>query len=53
MNPKMRWCPKPDCVNYVEKIGRAKTAKCVCGTVICLKCGAIEHPGFRCGNVAD
>ena len=22
LNPNLKWCPRPDCVNYVEKQGR-------------------------------
>ena len=53
MNPNMRWCPKADCIHYVEKVGKKNTAMCECGTEVCLKCGAVAHAGVRCANVGD
>jgi hypothetical protein len=29
MNPNLRWCPRPNCTNFVEK-GKHRKVKCKC-----------------------
>ena len=53
-NPDLRWCPNPRCgkvVNIKQKSG--KTAKCVCGTEICVKCNREGHGKLTCKEVFD
>ena len=54
LNPALKWCPRPNCMNYVEKRSRfQKTVVCACGTSVCLKCGEVAHPGNKCGAVDE
>ena len=52
VNPRLKWCPRPGCPHYVEKKGFAqRTATCECGQRVCLKCGGVDHPGTKCGQL--
>ena len=54
LNPNLKWCPRPNCMNYVEKKGKfSKTAFCECGENVCLKCGEVAHPNSKCGVVDE
>ena len=50
LDPNLRWCPRPDCGFYVEKKPKCKTAKCKCGTNVCMSCGAEAKDMHKCGQ---
>ena len=44
----LKWCPQPDCPETVKKpCCCVNQAMCVCGNLMCWKCGEIMHQG-RC-----
>jgi IBR domain, a half RING-finger domain len=53
MNPNLRWCPRPDCNNYVKKGKKGNQVKCECGYEICFKCGMQWHGKSKCEDVVD
>jgi len=54
MDPNLRWCPRNGCLNFVKRRGRFhRRATCVCGQVVCMRCGAADHGRVRCANVGD
>ena len=49
LNPKLKWCPMPGCLSYVEKAKRGKPAICsACNFEMCFKCGQAWHKGKSC-----
>ena len=48
-NRLMRWCSSPECT-YAMKADQTlmKKAECVCGKVICFKCGRDWHDPMQC-----
>ena len=53
MNPKLRWCPRPGCLDYIQKNSkRGKPSVCACGFEMCFKCGMQWHPGNKCKDKA-
>jgi E3 ubiquitin-protein ligase RNF19A len=42
INPDMKWCPRPNCNNYIKK-GKKKKVVCECGFEICFECGLHWH----------
>ena len=52
MNPELRWCPRPDCNNFVKK-GKGNKVICECKYEICFKCGIQWHGNIKCELVGD
>ena len=55
LNPKLRWCPTPACLSYVEKCGkRSKPSICqACSFEMCFKCGMAWHKGVSCEKAQE
>ena len=53
MDPNKRWCPRPGCTHYVERVPGTDFVYCQCGHRICMSCGEAAHPGLRCGQTED
>ncbi|CAK65157.1 unnamed protein product (macronuclear) [Paramecium tetraurelia] len=51
-NKNVRWCPKPDCENYVIGNGN-DLLTCICGQSICFQCGNQYHKGMNCIQAMD
>lgn len=50
LNPKLKWCPVPGCLSYIEKSNRrSKPSVCsACNFEMCFKCGLAWHKGKSC-----
>ena len=52
LNPKLKWCPRPNCNHFIER-GKSKKAKCECGMEICFDCGLEWHGRSKCQDALD
>eukprot|EP00347_Sterkiella_histriomuscorum_P021619 403333348 len=52
LNPNLKWCPKPNCNNYISK-GKKRKVTCKCGLEICFDCGIEWHGKIKCKEVMD
>jgi len=48
-NPKVRWCPAPNCIYAVEILNKnLKDVLCKCGAHWCFQCGDEAHRPLNC-----
>lgn len=52
LNPKLKWCPRPDCIHYIEK-GKKRKITCKCGFILCFDCGMAWHGKKKCSSAMD
>ena len=52
-DPNKKWCPRPDCEQFV--VGKNQTFKisCNCGYEFCFNCGNPWHEGKSCDEIID
>ncbi|CAD8138015.1 unnamed protein product [Paramecium octaurelia] len=48
-----KWCPRPDCFNFVFQQGQEKILQCNCGQQFCFDCGNPNHPNKTCQESVD
>ena len=44
----MRWCSSPECTYALKAEEDLMKAECICGKVICFKCGRDWHDPLQC-----